>query len=87
MRAALTALALVAGMPAASQSPFPVDIGGPYELVDQFGDVRTQADPDGHYQLVFFGYANCLNICSAAMPLMAQVVDELAGDGINVTPV
>ena len=87
MRAALTALALVAGLPAASQSPFPVDIGGPYELVDQFGQVRTQADPEGHYQLVFFGYANCLNICSAAMPLMAQVVDELASDGIAVTPV
>ncbi|MEL6463819.1 MAG: SCO family protein [Pseudomonadota bacterium] len=87
MRAALMALALVAGMPAASQSPFPVDIGGPYELVDQFGDVRTQADPGGHFQLVFFGYANCLNICSAAMPLMAQVVDELAEDGVKVTPV
>ncbi|WP_299639196.1 SCO family protein [uncultured Tateyamaria sp.] len=87
IRAALTALALVAGMPAASQSPFPVDIGGPYTLLDQHGQVRTQADPEGKHQLLFFGYANCLNICSAALPLMAQVVDELAADGIDVTPV
>ncbi|MEM8653322.1 MAG: SCO family protein [Pseudomonadota bacterium] len=74
-------------MPATAQSPFPVDIGGPYELLDQFGEVRTQADPDGRHQLLFFGYANCLNICSAALPLMAQVVDALAEDGIEVTPV
>ncbi|APX10781.1 SCO family protein [Tateyamaria omphalii] len=86
-RALVTAFMVAVGIPAAGQSPFPVDIGGPYELVDQFGEVRTEADPDGKYQLVFFGYANCLNICSAAMPLMAQVVDELAGDGIGVTPV
>lgn len=87
IRAALTTIALVAGMPATSQSPFPVDIGGSYALLDQNGQTRTQADPDGKHQLLFFGYANCLNICSAALPLMAQVVDELAADGIDVTPV
>lgn len=87
MRAVLTALFCAVALPLAAQSPFPVDIGGPYELVDQFGDTRTQADPAGHAQLVFFGYANCLNICSAALPLMAQVVDVLAAEGITVTPV
>lgn len=83
----LMALLCLAAMPAAAQSPFPVAIGGPYSLTDQFGQTRTQADPDGRAQLVFFGYANCLNICSAALPLMAQVVDDLAADGIAVTPV
>lgn len=87
LRALLTTIGLALGMPAASQSPFPVDIGGPYALLDQYGQTRTEADPDGKAQLVFFGYANCLNICSAALPLMAQVVDELAADGIGVTPV
>ncbi|WP_299655960.1 SCO family protein [uncultured Tateyamaria sp.] len=87
LRTLLTIMALAVGMPAASQSPFPVDIGGPYALLDQHGQTRTEADPDGKAQLVFFGYANCLNICSAALPLMAQVVDELAADGIDVTPV
>lgn len=87
LRAILTTFLVAAGLPAAAQSPFPVDIGGPYALVDQNGQTRTEADPDGKAQLVFFGYANCLNICSAALPLMAQVVDELAADGIDVTPV
>jgi len=79
--------ALCVAAPVVAQSPFPVEIGGAYRLTDQTGAVRTQADPDGKAQLLFFGYANCLNICSAALPLMAQVVDELAADGIDVTPV
>lgn len=73
--------------PAASESPFPADIGGPFALIDQHGAERTQIDPDGQAQLVFFGYANCLNICSAALPLMAQVSDAMEAEGHGVTPV
>ena len=86
MRALIAALC-VAALPAAGQSPFPVNIGGSFTLVDQFGQTRTEVDPQGRAQLVFFGYANCLNICSAALPLMAEVVDVLAAEGIEVTPV
>lgn len=86
MRVLLAALCCAA-LPAFGQSPFPVNIGGPYTLVNQYGDLRTEVDPKGRAQLVFFGYANCLNICSAALPLMAQVVDVLAKDGVEVTPV
>ena len=84
---ALIAAFCVAALPAAGQSPFPVNIGGSFTLVDQFGQTRTEVDPQGRAQLVFFGYANCLNICSAALPLMAEVVDVLAAEGIEVTPV
>ena len=87
MRALFTALMCAAALPATAQSPFPVNIGGAYELINQYGETRTHADPSGHAQLVFFGYANCLNICSAALPLMAEVVDVLAAEGITVTPV
>ncbi len=83
----LLAVLCVAALPATAQSPFPVDIGGPYTLTDQHGQERSEADPDGRAQLVFFGYANCLNICSAALPLMAQVVDALSEDGLQITPV
>ncbi|MDW3224797.1 MAG: SCO family protein [Paracoccaceae bacterium] len=77
---------LVAGT-AQAENPLPFDLGGPYALVDQYGDTRTQADPDGRAQLLFFGYANCQNICSAALPLMADVVDILNAEGISITPV
>lgn len=72
---------------ALAQSPMPFDMGGPFELTDQFGQKRSEKDPGGRAQLVFFGYANCPNICSAALPTMADVVDALAKDGIAVTPV
>lgn len=85
-KAAVLAICALAGLAQASE-PLPFDIGGAYRLIDQNGQVRTEKDPDGRAQLLFFGYANCLNICSAALPVMAGVVDALAEDGIAVTPV
>jgi len=88
IRALLSALALAgAALPASAQTQLPFDLGGSYELTDQFGKSRTQSDPDGQAQLVFFGYANCPGICSTAMPLMAEVVNNLARQDIEVTPV
>lgn len=65
----------------------PWNIGGPFTLTDQSGQLRTESDPDGHLQLVFFGYANCPGICSAALPLMADVADLLGERGIPARPV
>jgi len=70
-----------------AKEPFPVALGGEFELIDQYGSTRTQADPEDRPQLVFFGYINCPSICTAAMPMMAHLTDELAADGIKVTPV
>lgn len=67
--------------------PFPIAVGGPYRLIDQTGALRTQADPAGRLQLLFFGYANCEEICSAALPQMADVAAALAARGVAVTPV
>ncbi|KIN73657.1 SCO family protein [Sulfitobacter guttiformis] len=85
IRAALLAMFFATSTAAGSSLPF--DTGGAYSLTNQFGQTRTQSDPDGHAQLVFFGYANCPGICSAAMPLIADVVDAVAGHGITLRPV
>ncbi|MEP2030389.1 MAG: SCO family protein [Paracoccaceae bacterium] len=88
IRAATSAVFLSIAITAAhAGTPLPFDLGGPYELTDQFGQTRTQKDPEGQPQLVFFGYANCPGICSAAMPLMADVVDALADQNLKVRPV
>ena len=73
--AALFALAIT---PASAFDAFPFNIGGDYALTDQHGEARTQADPDGHFQLLFFGYANCEQICSAAFPMMGDIVADIA---------
>ena len=71
----------------AAQSPFPLALGGDYRLINQHNQTRTQIDPDGHAQLVFFGYVNCPDICTAALPLMADVTELLASQGHRITPI
>lgn len=70
----------------AQATGFPFNVGGPYALTDQTGAPRTEADPDGDFQLLFFGYANCEQICSAALPMMADIVDGIADKAV-VKPV
>jgi protein SCO1/2 len=67
--------------------PLPLNLGGPFRLTDQHGVERTEADPQGHMQILFFGYASCQEICSAALPQMADVAAGLAARGVPVTPV
>ncbi|MEO1027151.1 MAG: SCO family protein [Pseudomonadota bacterium] len=84
----LTAAILVA-LATTSASAFeglPFNLGGSYALTNQHGDVRTEADPEGNYQLLFFGYANCLQICSAALPMMGDIAADIAEVG-TVVPV
>ncbi|MEO0371108.1 MAG: SCO family protein [Pseudomonadota bacterium] len=68
-------------------TPLPWDVGGPFALTDHTGAPRTQVDPNGQHQLLFFGYASCPGICSAALPLMADAVDALGKDGVDVSPI
>jgi protein SCO1 len=67
--------------------PLPFNLGGAFALTDQHGARRTQANPQGHLQLMFFGYANCQEICSVALPQMADIAHGLAAQGLPVTPV
>lgn len=85
IRAILAASALA--FPAMAESPMPFNVGGAFELVDQSGAIRTQAEPEGRPQILFFGYANCQEICSAALPLMAEVTDAVRAKGIDLQPV
>lgn len=73
--------------PAADTEPFPFTFGGAFTLTDQTGAARSEADPDGHMQLIFFGYANCPAICSAALPTMAGIAAASTAAGVPVTPV
>lgn len=69
------------------QAPLPFALGGPFLLIDQHGMPRSEADPEDRAQLLFFGYAACEQICSVALPVMADAVDKLTATGVRVTPV
>lgn len=72
---------------AANAQGLPFLVGGDYTLTNQYGETHTQSDPDGRTQLLFFGYANCLQICSSVLPQMADITDALASDGHAIRPI
>jgi protein SCO1/2 len=52
-------------------------IGGPFHLVDQNGKPFGEADLNGKWHLVFFGYTNCPDTCPTALNEMALALDRL----------
>ncbi|MGF1592327.1 MAG: SCO family protein [Kiloniellaceae bacterium] len=52
-------------------------IGGPFTLTDQTGTRRTEADLQGRYALVYFGYTYCPDVCPTSLVTMTQGIDLL----------
>lgn len=82
-RAGLRALgALLAGAmlgwPMASSTADQAALGGPFELVDQDGAVRTDRDFHGAYPLIYFGFTYCPDLCPTALAKMGLALDDLA---------
>jgi protein SCO1 len=62
-------------------------IGGPFRLVDQNGQARTDADFRGQYLLVFFGYTYCPDVCPTTLQTISTAFDKLGADAAKVTPI
>lgn len=52
-------------------------LGGPWTLVDGDGDVVSDSDMRGKYQLVYFGFTYCPDICPQELEKQAQVIEKL----------
>ncbi len=83
--AALLALTWSAGT-AAQPAALPLDLGGPFALVDHTGRAVSDEDFRGRFMLVFFGYANCPGICPTGLRAMTEALDLLGGKGERVVP-
>ena len=55
-------------------------------LIDQFGQRIGPAALDGHWLLIFFGYASCPDQCPAALTHMRLLLDRLGRDGDEIQP-
>jgi protein SCO1/2 len=62
-------------------------IGGPYALIDQDGALRDSRDFTGRWQLIYFGYTHCPDVCPLTLELMGDVMDRLGARGARVTPI
>ena len=67
--------------------PFPVDLGGPFELTDHTGARRKLSDFEGQNPVLFFGFARCESICPVALRHMLEAVDLLGEAGADLQPI
>jgi len=54
-----------------------VSVGGPFQLVDQHGAMRTDQDFRGSYMLMYFGFTYCPDTCPTALLKIANALEEL----------
>lgn len=53
------------------------EVGAPYSLVDSTGAQRDSSSFAGKYQLIFFGYTFCPDICPTELLVMGQAIRAL----------
>lgn len=57
-----------------------------FELTDHRGMLRTQEDFAGRWMLVFFGFANCPDVCPTTLSEVAAIMKGLGDDAEQVQP-
>ena len=64
-----------------------IAVGGPYALTDQDGKPRASSDFAGKYQLIYFGYTFCPDVCPTTLALMGAALDRLGPTQDRIVPV
>ncbi len=57
-----------------------------FNLVNHLGQRVTQKDFSGRWQLVFFGFTYCPDVCPTTLASMGKVIDDLGKDADKVAP-
>ena len=63
-----------------------MDIGGPFELVDQHGQPVTDKTFRSKYLLVYFGYGYCPDVCPTELANIGAALDILGPKAETVKP-
>lgn len=63
------------------------NIGGPFSLTDQNGNLRNSDEFKGKFMLVYFGYSYCPDICPLGLGNMSQALNLLQRDREQVVPI
>ena len=62
-------------------------VGGPFELTDQAGHRRTDADFRGKLVVLYFGYTYCPDVCPTELQSISLALDKLGAAAETVQPV
>jgi len=57
-----------------------IAVGGPYALTDQDGKPRASTDFGGKYQLIYFGYTFCPDVCPTTMAYVKKALSSLPSE-------
>ena len=76
----LGAITLIAGTNFSTKALAPVQIGGPFRLIDQNGKAVTDQDMKGKPFLVFFGFTHCPDVCPTTLFDVSEVMRSLGPD-------
>jgi len=80
-------MVFLAGSGSPSQPPTGTPlIRSEFTLVDHTGRARTGSDFGGRWQLVFFGFTHCPDVCPTTLSAISLVLDELGDDASKVAP-
>jgi protein SCO1/2 len=74
-------LALALGACSPEQVP-KAAIGGPFQMVDQYGKAQSEAVLKGKWSAVFFGYTYCPDVCPTTLQALGEAKKQL-GDKAN----
>lgn len=90
--AGIALLAFAAFQVVGNQSGTDADMSDPafraaFELTDHQGVIRTESDFSGRWMLVFFGFANCPDVCPTTLAEAAAVMEDLGTDAEKVQPI
>jgi protein SCO1/2 len=58
-----------------------------FSLADSEGTQRTSEEFRGKFQLVFFGFTSCPDVCPTTLSEVAQLMDDLGPDAAKVQPI
>ncbi len=62
-------------------------IGGPYHLINQDGKPVSDRDFRGRYQLIYFGYTFCPDVCPTTLALIAAALEKMGPDAKRIAPI
>ena len=64
-----------------------IAVGGPYALINQDGKPRASTGFGGKYQLIYFGYTFCPDVCPTTLAVMAAALDKMGPAQDRIVPV
>lgn len=62
-------------------------IGGPFRLTDQYGNIRTSQEFRGRYMLIYFGYTYCPDVCPLGLNNISKALKLLGKDREKIVPI